>query len=310
MQPDPEPEKDPSFGPNHAQNSPKLPQGELGTFLGLITPSGAPALHLGLWGVRFSLEHFPLPLTFPATPRPDWLRSELDIITFNGVPLKENDVRRLVALLAPGPPRPDGLPAYIPHIWGAAGPQTPTGRRNAMVRRVAAAVACDLGAYDLVEVSAKVLNLADHRKANQETPGDPKKAREFRNLGRGLLARLGVWPWTHAPDGQLSKTWRTDAIFLNPLALWFERAIGEREQELARCRWAWAEGHQLRENDLLKLPKEGTRRWVQPELPHHWFGTGANAEEEGLRALDANIEDEAARTAAFEQARASRRPLQ
>jgi len=307
MEPHADPEMDPSFGLIPAQNSPNLLTGDLGTFLGVITPSGAAALHLALWGVRLGLEHFPLPLTMPKDPRPDWLRGELRAITVKGVPLKDRDIEQLVGMLAAGPARTDGLPAYAPHIWGSSGALSAKGRRGGWVRRIAAAVAADLGNYDLAEVSAKVLNLSDHRDPNGGPPRDPRKAREYRNLGRGLLSVVGVWPWAHAPGGMLPLTWRSEAVYLDPLRLWLQRALGEREQELARCRVAWAEGHRVLDKDLLKLPAEGAHRRVDPAAPVHIFGRDVEAEQASWRALDAYMNDQAEREAAFERARAARR---
>jgi hypothetical protein len=235
-----------SLAPIQAQNGSLLPSGELGSFLGAITPSGAAALHLALRGLRPEAELYPLPITKPSAPCPEWLRIELEAVRFKGVPLGREVIDQLVEMLAPGPSRADGLPAYMPHGWRLNGDGTKPGRGGRMGRRVAAAVACDLGDYDLIEVSAKVLGLRDHELANAGVPGDrpcgePKKARRHRRFGRQLLALLGVWPWTHAKLGKLPKAWRTDAAFLKPLEVWYECACGECEQELASCWWAWRE---------------------------------------------------------------------
>lgn len=236
-----------SVGPIQAQNDPGLPSGELGTFLSAITPSGAAALHLALSGLRYDAELYPLPITKPSTPCPEWLRIELEAVRFKGAPLPREVIRQLVEMLAPGPSRPDGLPAYMSHVWHLHRHGPKAGRRGGMAHRVAAAVACDLGDHDLIDIGSKVLGLRDHELPKVSMPGTPsrgeaKKARQYRRVGRQLLALLGVWPWTHAKLGKLPKTWRTDAVFLEPLEAWHECACREREQELVRCWWAWGEG--------------------------------------------------------------------
>jgi hypothetical protein len=161
--------------------------------------------------------------------------------------------------------------------------------------------------------------------------GDPKKAREYRNHGRGLLALLGIWPWAHAERlGELPKTWRTDERFLDPLRAWHERACDEREQELARCRRGWREGHSVyrgwrdehgvaHRGDLLKLPLEGAVP-VEPKAVDEesrldqlkrlgWSPEAAEAAEASQAALDAMLAEQDKRIAAFEQARAARRPV-
>jgi len=235
------------------QNGPVLPLGELGTFLRAITPSGAAALQLALWGLHFEAELYPLPITKPSAPSPEWLLDQLDAVRFKDAPLGRDVVRQLVQMLAPEPSRPDGLPAYMPHVWCSHRHQTKTGRRGGMARRVAAAVACDLGDHELIEVSAKVLGLDEPPKAGApgtRLHGELKRAHKYRRFGRQLLALLGVWPWTHAEFGKLPKTWRTDAAFLEPLHTWHERACDEREQELTRCRWACHEVRRLHQSDL------------------------------------------------------------
>jgi hypothetical protein len=310
---DPAAKKVPTFSLISAENGvelPTLPSGELGSYLSLVTPAGAPALHFALWGVRLGVEPYPLLLTKPSSPCPGWLRWELTHrFTLRGVPLKYRDVNLLVELLAPGPSRPGGLPAYRPHAWRVEHQQTPTGRRCTMARYVAAAVASDLGDYDLIDISAKVLGLHDH-----ELPGDgkPNKAREFRRIGRQFLALLGCWPWTHAESGKLLKGWRTNTTFLEPLRAWWEHAYGEREQELARCQWAFREGHRLhRREDILKLlVDEGTLVVPsQPRLQRRPNQHEIREREERRRTYDALVAEEKKRRMAQERARETRRPL-
>ena len=290
--------------------------GELGTFLSAITPSGAAALHLALGGLRYDAELYPLPITKPSAPCPEWLRIELEAVRFKDVPLRREVIRQLVEMLAPGPSRPDGLPAYVSHVWRLNGHRTKTGRRGGIARRVAAAVACDLGDHDLIEVSAKVLGLRDHELPNAAMPGrwphgEPNKARKYRRFGRQLLALLGVWPWTHAELGKLPKTWRTDAAFLEPLYAWHERACGEREQELARCWWASREGRHLNRSDLRELAPEGATHPVKPKQPGRKSerpdARDTSEQEEGTRVLAALCDELAERLDAREQARVARR---
>jgi hypothetical protein len=252
-----------------------------------------------------------VPVLYPAG-----LRVELEDVTYKGVPLKPADVDRLYELLACGQSRPDGLPAYRPGGWGSdrREPAKPV-RPNAMVRRVEAAVACDLGDFDMIEVSAKVLGLRDHVRPNLATFGEPRKAREYRKAGRELLARLGAWPWAHAPLGRLPKGWRADAAFIEPLRVWFERAIAARKQELRRCEFRWwystETGGHLPRSDALKLPPEGAPRRVDPtELPPKpHTASMIREQEEADRIFDAFDVEQKKLHAAREQARAARRPV-
>ena len=295
------------------------PSGELSTFLRAITPPGAPALHLALWGVRYGAELFPLPITNPSShPRGDWFRTELERLMWKGIPLRHKEIEQLVKWLGSGPSRPDGLPAYRPDIWSWDRHRTEQERHGGTARRLAAAVARDLGDHSLVEVNAKVLGLG----------GDPGHAREYLPRGREWWSLLGVWPWTHAPLGKLPKRWRTDATFIDPLRAWHERACVELEQELARCRWGWREGHGLyrgwrdehgvvHRGDVLKLPLEGALLAEPARVDEATklkqmkrLGWGPEAAEAGVRAIDALFEAQAERVAAVEQARRTRRPVQ
>lgn len=266
------------------------------------------------------VELYALPITTPRTPCPDWLRWELENrFDFNRVPLKSADIDQLIEVLAPGPARPDGLPAYLPHAWRFHRYETQTGRRGTWVRRVAAAVAYDLGGYEMVEVSAKVLGLHDH-----ELPGSgvPKKAREFRRFGRRLLALLGCWPWAHVDSGKLPRNWRTDAPVLAAFAAWHTRVCGEREAELAHCRWAFREGHRLPRQQALTVPPEATPPTQPPTRRHPDERVAAqtperpltNAEarqrEADLAGFDALVEEHDRRLQARAQARKDRRPVE
>ncbi len=211
----------PTLDPENSAKTLALPSGDLGDYLRQITPEGAPAMQFALWGFD---GRYPLPLTAPHTPCPEWLRWELQNRIDAGGPLEHKDIERLIELLAPGRARPDWLPAYTSSAWPVEDRQTPTGRRCTLARYIAAAVAYDLGAHDLGEVSVKVLGLRDH---DQRRNSGPPKAVEYRRYGRRLLAGLGAWPWAHAPRGKLLKRWRTDVTFLVPLQVWHERALEE-----------------------------------------------------------------------------------
>jgi hypothetical protein len=259
--------------------------GKLGGYLCEHVPEGAPALQFALWGFD---GHYPLPLTAPHAPCPDWLRWELQNRIDAGGPIEHKDIDRLVELLAPGRARSDGLPAYTPSAWPVEDRQTPTGRRCTLVRYIAAAIACDLGDYPMSEVSVKVLNLHDH---DARRTSEPSKAVEYRRYGRRLLAELGVWPWVHAPRGKLLKSWRTDPAFLAPLQAWHERACEEyrpvqeeRERQCAIIEAAFAEPPDLTPEQIAE-------------------------QEEGERALLAIEAEQAGLLAAREQARKARRPV-
>jgi hypothetical protein len=61
-----------------------------------------------------------------------------------------------------------------------------------------------------------------------ERPEDARGAlksdtvREWRNVGRLILAQHGAWPWACKADGRLRKTWRRDPCFMDALAAWAE----------------------------------------------------------------------------------------
>jgi len=300
--------------PFPSQEGLALPPGELSSFLSAVTPSGAAALHMVLWGLCENAELYPLPITKPSAPCREWLRTELEAVRFKHTPLRRQVIRELVELLAPGPSRPDGLPAYAPHAWRLHRHPTKPDRRRAMARRVAAAVACDLGDHDLTDISAKVLGLAGKDLASQGMPArrshrKPKQARKYRRFGRELLALLGVWPWTHAESGKLPKTWRTDAAFLEPLQAWYERTCGECEQELARCWWAWREAHHPDLCDLPEQPLKGTTNPLeQGQSGHRSEGLAAPKQEDGTHALADFFDELAERVDSRGQPRAIWRP--
>lgn len=251
-------------------------------------------------------------------------------MNFRGIPLRNVEIDELVEWLARGPSRTDGLPGYAPHLWAGPPHRTTTQRRPAWVRRIAAAVAFDLGDYALVEVSAKVLGLTDHEmwtKDARVTDGTARKAREYRRFGRALLARLGAWPWADVERGNLPATWRTDAAFLEPLRAWHENACDELEQQLARSRWAWDAGSSLylgwrdadgvvHRGDRLKLPLEGVPPTPREPLDEatrlerqKQLGWSPEAAEDGVRVAKAMSAAQDARVDAFERARRDRRPV-
>jgi hypothetical protein len=276
----------PSSGLENSAKALALPSGDLGAYLRQHVPEGAPALQLALWGFD---GHYPLPLTAPHKPCPEWLHWELEHrLTFKRIPLKREDIDRLVELLTPGRPRPDWLPAYKPDAWPVEDRQTLTGRRCTLVRYIAAAVACDLGAHPTSEVSEKVLNLHDHETRGK---GEPAKVVEYRRHGRRLLSLLGVWPWTHAESGKLLKRWRMDPAFLVPFQVWHKRTWEEYRpvQDERECQRA-----------IIKAALAGA-----PDLAPEQIAQ----QEEGERALIAIEAGQAKLLAAREQARRARRPV-
>ena len=229
--------------PRQSAKRGELPDGGLGGLLAAMTPEGAAALQCQPWGMWTSFVVYPLPLT-TAEPRRNWIRERLEAVQFTDrrsrqpAPLRPVTIDQLVAMLAPGTPRPDGLPAWRPQA--EAHRFTADGHLGAWLRRVAAAVASDLGDHDLTEVSARLLGLHDHEIPNVgmpgSTPGYPGRAGECRRHGRELLAILGCWPWVHAERGRLPGSWRDDPAFIEPLLAWHDRALVELERELARSR--------------------------------------------------------------------------
>jgi hypothetical protein len=261
-QPSQRAKKNPGSQSISTDSGPVLPSGDLGRYLGAITLSGAPALNFPLWGMHHGADLYPLPLTRPSGLRPgDWLRHELALVEFNGSPLKRKDVERLIEMLAPGPPRPDGLPYYRRDLCGWDPHRRKKGSRRGIARRLAVAVAFDLGNHSLTEVNAKVLCWRDHELASVDENG----ARELRKPARRFWAQLGVWPWAHAPHGRLPKTWRTEVAFLDPLQAWYQRARREVDQEFAASARAWSEGGSLKRSELFKLPPEGAIRRIEPD---------------------------------------------
>ena len=275
----------PSFRLENGAKTLTLPSGNLGGYLYEHVPEGASALQFALWGLD---GYYPLPLTAPHTPCPEWLRWELQNRIDAGGPIEHKDIDRLVELLAPGRARPDGLPAYMPDVWPVEDRQTPTGRRCTLVRYIAGAVACDLGDYPMSEVSVKVLNLHDH---DARRTSEPSKAVEYRRYGRRLLAELGVWPWAQAPRGKLLKRWRTDPAFLAPLQVWHERAWEEYRPVLEERK---------RQRAIIQAALAGA-----PDLTPEQIAE----QEEGARAIFAIEAEQAKLLAAREQARKARRPL-
>jgi hypothetical protein len=264
------------FEADQRQTDRVLPDGSLGRFLREITPTGSRALQLGLWGVCVELEYYPLPITAPPVGRPDWLRVTLSQLVPKGKTLPLSDIDALVGALQ-GTVRGDGIPVYAPRVYGPAYRLTDgKGRMNAWVRRIGGAVAVDLGSYPLVEVSAKVLGLHGHapsRSAGIVLEDHPRLAREYRRLGRWLLAELGVWPWAYAPSGKLPARWRTDETYLVPLRRWFEWSVDEvrgqarqRLMEARHLRTAWGQSTTLIDPGSLRLPPEGnpSGRYIVP----------------------------------------------
>lgn len=287
--------------PISAQNCGGLPPvGGLRRFLNAITPPSAPALQFTLWGGRgFGFEYYPLPLTRPSFPRHDWLRAELVALDdFKGVPIKGADIELLVEMLAPGLTRADGLPGYTPSRWWTPGEPMGSKGHHTLARYVAAAVAADLGEYDHATISERVLGLRDHKK------GRPRKAQEFHNRGRQLLAVLGVWPWAHAGGTArrlVKSSWRSSQIYALPLMWWFNTSVRELEMIVEGCRAAWASGPELADLDRTHLP---------PPLSHDPFPSELRKAEASWEFVDRLMETDEMRRVRREDARRERRPWQ
>lgn len=232
---------------------------ERASWVAAITPRGAAALRCHPYGVWDAIEECVMPLTNasrfdqpPSDDEPgDWLRRVLTGITLNDKALKPDAVENLALMLAPGPRRSDGLPAYWPaeknvhqtHAWAAM-----KQRSGSAGRQILTAVAADLKGQPLSHISAALLRLHDHEipthgGGRTRQDGDPRGARRYQTAGRALLASLGAWPWTHAPKGRLPAGWHSSSDYLDPLWAWHDAALTdvERECELARRAWAASE---------------------------------------------------------------------
>jgi hypothetical protein len=230
--------------------------GERASWVAAVAPRGARALRCHPYGVWEAIEEYVLPLTDP--PRfdhppshgepTDWLARVLTHMRNGRAPFKPSVIDNLVAMLAPGPRHDDGLPAYWPaepnvkqtHLWMAE-----SKRDGAAGRRVLTAVAFDLHGHDLAHISSAMLRLHDQevvppgQGAVDREGGDPRNARRYLSAGRGLLAGLGVWPWTHAPRGRLPIRWYEADAFVEPLWRWHRGALDEIEGECRLARSAW-----------------------------------------------------------------------
>lgn len=246
-----------TYKPPAVLNSPR----ERASWVGAITPRGAAALRCHPYGIWDAIEECVMPLTNPRRfDRPpsidepaDWLRRVLLTVTLNGKALKPDVVKYLAAMLAPGPRRFDGLPAYWPadanvnqtQTWAAL-----SQRDGSAGRKILTAVAADLQGHTLNHISAALLRLHDHEIQVPGTAGavrqdgDPRGARKYLTTGRALLASLGAWPWTHAPKGRLPAKWHSSADYLDPLWSWHDAAIAEVERECHLARRAWEASEQ------------------------------------------------------------------
>ena len=183
-----------------------------------------------------------LPLIAPpgADGETDWLWRALLTIRRDGKPLKPDVIERLATLLAPGPRRGDGLPAYWPappnvgqtQAWAAL-----RQRDESPGRAILTAVAGDLQGHSLNHISGALLQLHDHETRDEDVvrqDGVPVGAGRYRKIGRALLAVLGAWPWAHAPEGRLPAGWHSSADHLNPQWVWHAAAVAEFQAEAAR----------------------------------------------------------------------------
>jgi hypothetical protein len=246
-----------TYKPPAVLNSPR----ERASWVAAITPRGAAALRCHPYGVWDAVEECVIPLTNPrrfdhppSIDEPaDWLRRVLLTVILNGKALKSSVVEYLVAMLAPGPRRFDGLPAYWladanvnqTQAWAAL-----SQRDGSAGRKVLTAVAADLQGHPLNHISAALLRLHDQEiqvpgeGGTTRQDGDPRAARRYRQGGRELLASLGAWPWTYAPKGRLPAGWHTSADYLDPLWAWHDAAVAELERECELARQAWEASEQ------------------------------------------------------------------
>jgi hypothetical protein len=221
--------------------------GDFAQHLRRLTPMGAPALRC--WA-DWEPEPCPLPLVDPLdapvadvhAESSDWMVRALNRIQYRDKPLRE--IEKTAQFLAPGPRRPmDELPAWWSHLepawagnWQPRGPQR-DGQRTGRARRdILAAVCADIHSRPLTWVSETVLGLSDHEEFTKggKIIKEPRKARLYRDRGRAILAALGAWPWTLAPQGKLGRHWRGDRAWMFSLECWAMRAADDLRTEINR----------------------------------------------------------------------------
>lgn len=174
---------------------PSSPPNGTADWITAIVPVGAAALRCWPVGGRWDFSDRPLPLTNPdrslyfgrrtaRSSHPDALHRPLAALCRGEKALLNLDeVDRLATLLAPGPRRRDGLPAYWPAAvnegqtlsW-AMGKQRGGGLA---ARAILATVAVDLQGRDLADVSGSLLRLHDHERYTKDCAYvvDPRGAR-------------------------------------------------------------------------------------------------------------------------------------
>jgi len=105
------------------------------------------------------------------------------------------------------------------------------GERNAApIRALLAAVAFDLAGAAAATVGGPVLGLRpnprEHHPEHSYAWRAGSSPYRYRQQGRAMLAQLGCWPWVHATDGKLPRTWRRQEAFLAPLTDWAGSGAG------------------------------------------------------------------------------------
>jgi hypothetical protein len=243
---------------SHAKDSSQPYEGSISPLsyveqIGALALIGAPALRCAPYGLP-SEEEIVMPLTQPLPLGPalpdepwDWLSRRLRAyvtVQFprSGGALSATAIKRLCAMLAPGPRRWGGLPCYWPAPPRAERAWAGSQRVGSIGRAVLTAAAADLGEADLNQISVALLGLHDHQIIGRDTvreDGDPRRARMYQQEGRRLLAHLGCWPWAHAPEGRLPSGWRDSADYLAPLREWHQMVTDGWENECERARAAF-----------------------------------------------------------------------
>lgn len=247
-----------------APNGPPNLQEWLLTF----TPNGAAAgdIHgIGMIGGRC-----PVPFTRDGERDAPWWPAMEDAVSlrlkahFPDLALDRIDrLRRLIA--GPEARMSDGLPTYqrsnssreeaVEELNYAMKHQ----KAGADARAIVLAVETDLGANELipsfeivgpngkpVDCSAArwaglrdheiPLDGRDHQGKQAQFASKPDKAYKVRTRGREVLAAVGAWPWTHAPNGKLPRSWQRDQTFLIPLRAWVDESLALAEQEFGAIR--------------------------------------------------------------------------
>ena len=235
------------------------------------TPRGARALRCWVPGAH--KEEVVLPLTQPDQRRPlpgggSWIAMRLGELLPGRSEESIEGRADLATMLAPGPSRSDGLPAYWPAepnvgfalarilsvtlrgkrtlripqnfhgltIWTVLDNKTDSGRGQRGPRYdgrgLLAAVAVDLLTVSREAVSIELLGLGDTDLLPQHDSA--RQLSRYLVRGRQLLSGLGVWPWVHSgASGRLPTVWASSRAFLEPLEGWQRLSAEEAADEAA-----------------------------------------------------------------------------